>query len=217
MAPIASNVVNLYADSALGDVKATAYDPALDDDSLESHSANTPEQKSRRLPPAKPAKSQISSAAQKPRLSDSPAAPLRSAPASPAKPEALAAATASKSTAPEPAVTSSQTDSAMESVAPPAKTPNPSPNPSPNPAKIAGEDTKAAKIYVEVGTFKDESWAGSAVDKLTQLGFHAVVIHKNLLWSQSYRVQVGPYFSLPEAADARDHLAAQGFKGRVVN
>jgi cell division protein FtsN len=83
--------------------------------------------------------------------------------------------------------------------------------------KANGEVTKAPKLYFEVGTFKDETWANNAVDKLTQLGFHAVLIHKNLLWSQSYHVQVGPYTNQKDIAEARQNLASQGFKGHPVN
>ena len=52
-----------------------------------------------------------------------------------------------------------------------------------------GSEIKTPKLYIEVGTFKDETWANNAVDKLTQLGFHAVLIQKSLLWSQSYHVK----------------------------
>jgi hypothetical protein len=55
------------------------------------------------------------------------------------------------------------------------------------------------------------------VDKLTQLGFHAVLIHKNLLWTQSYHVQVGPYTNQKDIAEARQSLSAQGYKAHPVN
>jgi cell division septation protein DedD len=83
--------------------------------------------------------------------------------------------------------------------------------------KPAGDETKTPKLYVEVGTFKDESWANNAVDKLTQIGFHAVIVHKNLLWSQSYHVQVGPYTNQKDISEARQSLASQGFKAHPVN
>ena len=68
-----------------------------------------------------------------------------------------------------------------------------------------------------MGTFKDETWANNAVEKLTQLGFHAVLIHKNLLWSQSYHVEVGPYTNQKDIAEAEQNLASQGFKAHPVN
>jgi cell division protein FtsN len=209
LAPIASNVVNLYGDSGISDANATASDPVMEEDSPESYAARTREPKARRPQIASPAKTPGHAAAQKLRSSDSSAVPLQAVLASPAQPVVAAAATPPKPAAPAPAATSPQPDSAVEPIAQPAKTLAA--------VKTAGDDPKAAKIYVEVGTFKDESWAGSAVDKLAQLGYHAVLIHKNLLWSQSYHVQVGPYSSQKEAADARDQLAAQGFKGRVIN
>jgi cell division septation protein DedD len=82
---------------------------------------------------------------------------------------------------------------------------------------IGGDETKTPSLYFEVAKFKDESWANNAVDKLTQLGFHAVLIHKNVLWSQSYHVEVGPYTNQNDIAAARQSLAAQGFKTHPVN
>jgi hypothetical protein len=43
------------------------------------------------------------------------------------------------------------------------------------------------------------------------------VIHKNLLWAQSYHVEVGPYATQKEVADSRQSLASQGFKAHPVN
>src|SRR5207302_4817145 len=70
--------------------------------------------------------------------------------------------------------------------------------------------------YLDVGTFKDEAWANSAVEKLNQLGYHAVCVHKGLLWVQSYHVQVGPYTDRKEMEAARSRLATQGFKTHAV-
>jgi class 3 adenylate cyclase/cell division protein FtsN len=66
--------------------------------------------------------------------------------------------------------------------------------------------------YLEVGSFKDESWANAAIEKLTQLGFHAILIHKQRLWVQSYHVEVGPYGNSGSIAAARQILDSQGFK-----
>jgi serine/threonine protein kinase len=82
--------------------------------------------------------------------------------------------------------------------------------------KAANADAKTPSTYFEVGSFKDESWADAAVEKLTQLGFHAVLMHKNLLWTQSYHVQVGPYDDPKEIEAARQTLASQGFKPHPV-
>jgi cell division septation protein DedD len=84
-------------------------------------------------------------------------------------------------------------------------------------AKDGAEETNAPGLYFEVGTFKDETWANNAVEKLTELGFHAVLIHKNLLWTQSFHVEVGPYTNQKDIADARQSLASQGFKAHPVN
>jgi hypothetical protein len=70
--------------------------------------------------------------------------------------------------------------------------------------------------YFEVGSFKDSTWADHAVEKLTQLGFHAVSVHKNLLWMQSYQVRVGPYADPKDLEAARAVLVSQGFKPHPV-
>jgi serine/threonine protein kinase len=82
----------------------------------------------------------------------------------------------------------------------------------PSPAK---PDSIAAS-YLEVGTFKESEWADDAVDKLSQLGFHAICVHKTLLWKQSYHVEVGPYATPEEISHAEEQLTAQGFKPHVV-
>src|SRR5665213_544171 len=83
--------------------------------------------------------------------------------------------------------------------------------------KTVEGNAKVAKLFVEVGSFKEETWANSAVDQLTQLGFHAVLVHKNILWVQSYHVQVGPYANPQELAEAQKSLAAHGFKAHPVS
>jgi cell division protein FtsN len=73
------------------------------------------------------------------------------------------------------------------------------------------------ETYLEVGSFKDAKWADDAVQRLAQMGFHAICIHKTMLWKlQSYHVQVGPYRTSSEADDAEQKLTAQGFKPHVV-
>ena len=69
-------------------------------------------------------------------------------------------------------------------------------------------------IYLEVGKFKDAGGAQRASDKLTQLGFHATVVQKGRLWTNSYFVLVGPYAD-DRAEGARKGLASHGFKTRA--
>jgi cell division septation protein DedD len=83
--------------------------------------------------------------------------------------------------------------------------------------KTTESGPKPPALFVEVGSFKDETWAISAVEKLTQLGFHAVVIHKTLLWTQSFHVQVGPYADSKDIGAARQNLSSHGFKSHLVN
>jgi serine/threonine protein kinase len=83
--------------------------------------------------------------------------------------------------------------------------------------KAGGNESKTPDLYLEVAAFKDETWADQAADKLTQLGFHAVLIHKNLWWAQSYHVEVGPYSNQKDINVARQSLASHGFKAHPVN
>jgi class 3 adenylate cyclase/cell division septation protein DedD len=82
----------------------------------------------------------------------------------------------------------------------------------PTEVKKEAAEPKTPNLFLDAGSFKDETWANAAVEKLTQLGYHAVVIHKNLLWSHSYQVEVGPYAAAKDLDGARLNLATQGFK-----
>ena len=68
--------------------------------------------------------------------------------------------------------------------------------------------------FLEVGKFRDAIWANKTTDKLTQLGFHATVIHRGHLWMNSYQVLVGPYDSETEAESAHANLVSRGFRPR---
>lgn len=70
--------------------------------------------------------------------------------------------------------------------------------------------------YLEVGSFKESTWADHAVEELTALGFHALSVRKTLLWSKSYQVRVGPYTDAKTLDAARQDLVSQGFKPHVV-
>ncbi len=83
--------------------------------------------------------------------------------------------------------------------------------------KTTESGPKPPTLFIEVGSFKDETWANNAVEKLTQLGFHAVSVHKTLLWTQSFRVQVGPYTDSKDIDAARHSLSSHGFKSHLVN
>ncbi len=86
-------------------------------------------------------------------------------------------------------------------------------------AKASDADTglSAAKaLYLEVGTFKDSTWADNAVEKLRQLGLHSISYRKNVLWMQSYQVRVGPYANQKDLEEARQKLVVEGFKPHPV-
>ncbi|HLJ17764.1 MAG TPA: protein kinase [Bryobacteraceae bacterium] len=74
----------------------------------------------------------------------------------------------------------------------------------------------AKALYLEVGSFKDPTWADNAVDKLRQLGLHSISYHKTVLWMQSYQVRVGPYANQKDLEEARERLIAEGFKPHAV-
>jgi cell division protein FtsN/predicted Ser/Thr protein kinase len=71
-------------------------------------------------------------------------------------------------------------------------------------------------LYLEVGSFKDASWADKAVDQLSALGFQALCIHKSHLWMQSYHVQVGPFASQTDMEAAQRNLASHDFTSHLV-
>src|ERR1700730_14167206 len=75
---------------------------------------------------------------------------------------------------------------------------------------------KEAAWYLEVGSFKDAAWAENAVEKLSQLGYHAVSISKTHLWMQSFHVQVGPFATPEDIEAAQQNLALQHFKPHLV-
>lgn len=81
---------------------------------------------------------------------------------------------------------------------------------------IGDKPASIPETYLEVGSFGDTKWADGAVERLSQLGFHAICVHKTLLWKQSYHVQVGPYVTSEQIDDAQKRLTDQGFKSRVV-
>jgi Protein kinase domain/SPOR domain len=107
-----------------------------------------------------------------------------------------------------------------------APTPAPAPavlQPVPAPADPSSATPATAKLesatdtYLEVGSFKDAKWADDAVQRLSQMGFHAISVHKTMLWKlQSYHVQVGPYATSSERDAAQQQLTAQGFKPHAV-
>ena len=93
----------------------------------------------------------------------------------------------------------------------------PSPTDSSSGAAPAAKPGSSVQTFLEVGSFKEAKWADDAVQRLSQMGFHAICLHKTMLWKlQSYHVQVGPYTTSSEADDAEQKLTAQGFKPHVV-
>jgi serine/threonine protein kinase/class 3 adenylate cyclase len=206
LSPIASHEVDLYENFRTENAKLPSPALGLPNVNLGSGSANVPGAASNPSRTAKGGKQSVRTNERKAKLDAQAAAQMQML-TSPAQLENPASADASKSVDLEPVANSAQ----------------PVPQPAVEQAnaasqpKTGGVEPKAPQLYLEVGTFKDETWANNAVDKLTQLGFHAVLIHKNLLWSQSYHVQVGPYTNQKDIAEARQSLAAQGFKAHSVN
>jgi cell division protein FtsN len=206
--PILSHEVDLNADSRTANGKTLPSDPGSPNDNLGSEPATPPAASPKRSPIIREAKSPVLKYKQKAQPDAQHSAQVQAL-ASPTQAEILTSVSATRSVGQEPATNSSQPMIVPEPAAEQAILANL--------PKTGGDGTKAPKLYFEVGTFKDETWANNAVDKLTQLGFHAVLIHKNLLWSQSYHVQVGPYTNQKDIAEARQDLASQGFKAHPVN
>ncbi len=87
------------------------------------------------------------------------------------------------------------------------------------PKLIDGADAEKpapSALYLEAGSFKDSSWAQNAVEKLKELGYHAISVHQSRLWMQSFHVQVGPFTDMKEVETAQKGLVAQGFKTHLV-
>jgi cell division protein FtsN len=207
--PIASHDVDLYEDARADKGMKPSVDPGLTKHNIVDERPT--------LPAASPKLPQIVQRAKSPAGTDerkansvAQASTQLQALASPPQPEiATSAGTPTSTTDEAPAKDLSQPGAAPESTdAHPETASQP---------KTGNAETKTPNLYFEVGNFKDETWANNAVEKLTQLGFHAMLIHKNLLWAQSYHVQVGPYTSQKEFAEAKQNLASQGFKAHPVN
>jgi cell division septation protein DedD len=76
--------------------------------------------------------------------------------------------------------------------------------------------TEQTVFFLEVGSFNDAAWADHAVERLTQLGYHAVSMHRTHLWMQSFHVQVGPYANAKDLEATKQSLTSQGFKPHLV-
>jgi serine/threonine protein kinase len=203
--PIASHEVDLYGRSKPDERKTSLFEPELPDGDLLSVPVASPIASTKT---SRPATHGITSARTDNRKASSDAHGLTQLQmfASPIPPQILMPLDVTVSR--EAAINLSQPN-----VPEPALLPA---NPLSMP-KAGGDGPKTIEFYLEVGAFKDETWADQAVDKLTQLGFHSVVVHKNILWAQSYHVEVGPYTDQKDITVARQSLAAHGFKAHLVN
>lgn len=207
MDPITSREVDLNQDSRTASGVTPVSDPALPNDNPALQPAPPPPVSPKPSRVAKSVKSPVRMDEKKGHSDEQHSVQLQ-APATPPQPESPISVEASRFAAQEPAADSPQPLAISGTANEPAI--------AASRPKAGEQAAKAPELYVEVGAFKDETWANNAVDKLTQLGFHAMVIHKNLLWSQSYHVQVGPYTNQKDIAVAQQSLTAQGFKAHPV-
>jgi cell division protein FtsN len=83
-----------------------------------------------------------------------------------------------------------------------------------NRTSVPVDNRLPSEKYLEVGKFRDKVWAQKTTDKVAQLGFHAIVIRKGHLWTNSYQVLVGPYGNDGDAEAAHKNLASRGFTPR---
>ena len=205
LSPIASNQIDLYKQPT-DSIAMLSSDPDPSSPNLSSRAseASARPPKSSRVAKASEATSRVH---QRKVHVDSDVITRLQAPEKPVKPLTLTAPSASSSAPQIPIATSSQPAAATEPAIVRANSAN----------LVKGDDANIPGLFLEVGSFKDETWANNAVDKLKQLGFHAIVIHKNLLWTQSYHVHVGPYTDQADVAQARQKLTSLGYKARTVN
>jgi serine/threonine protein kinase/class 3 adenylate cyclase len=215
--PMESREISLFENVRIGDTPAprqaeSQNSPALENVSVGPESDVAPVESPKPSPSAKRAKAPSHAATQKQTKPQLDAKSSSQAPASTtaAQTEALNFAVAPASAPANSGATVAQPGAASQPSAgePSAAAMQP---------KTDSADGKVSNLYLEVGKFKDETLASKAADKLNQLGFHAVLLHKNLLWMQSYHVEVGPYTSQKDLAEAQQRLATQGFKPHPVN
>ena len=199
--PIASHEVDLYGSSRVGDEKTQSPAPA--EPPAVSPMVSSPNVK-RSIAPIHPIRMDKRTA-----YPDAHSSNQLQTIATPVQPAILTSLDATSSMASESTINLSQANFVAE---PAVARVNP-----PSMEKPGGAESKTPDSYLEVGTFKDETHANQAVDTLSQLGFHTYLVHKNLLWTQSYHVEVGPYTNQKDIAEARQILASHGFKAHPVN
>jgi cell division protein FtsN len=199
--PIASHEVDLYGSSRVGDEKTQSPAPAEPPVVSPKVSSGTVK---RSAAPIRPIRTDKRTA-----YPDAHSSTQLQTIASPVQQVMLTPADATSSSASESTINLSQANFVAE---PAVARVNP-----PSPDKAGGNESKTPDSYLEVGSFKDETHANQAVDTLTQLGFHSYLVHKNLLWAQSYHVEVGPYTNQKDIAEARQSLSSHGFKAHPVN
>jgi serine/threonine protein kinase/class 3 adenylate cyclase len=206
--PIVSHEVDLYRDSRPANGEPISFDPGSPKDNIQLEPV-APAVSQKPIPNAKRAKSPVRNDARKIRP-NTPGSTQSQALANPMQPEIMTSKDAEQIASHKLETNSSQPGAisapAIEQAA------------ATSPVNAPTEEMKPSKLFFEVGTFKDESWANNAVEKLSQLGYHAILVHKkNLLWLQSYHVEVGPYTTPKDIAAARESLISQGFKAHPVN
>ena len=70
--------------------------------------------------------------------------------------------------------------------------------------------------YLEVGQFRHKAAADEATNSAKALGVPVIVVHKSVLWMNSYHVLAGPYRNQNDAELARGRLQSRGFKPREL-
>jgi cell division protein FtsN len=95
----------------------------------------------------------------------------------------------------------------------------PAPAPAPEAAKPAQPMTtntatksELAEPYLEVTSYKDQLLADETVANISKLGLHAFSVQKSHLWMETFHVEVGPFTSSTDMAEAQKELSAKGFK-----
>jgi len=208
MDPIASRQVDLYENLNTDNAKAVSFDSGSPIQKLAAQPVAQEEFSPKPSQSVKRVKSTVPVKQPKAKLNAGTSGQSQLS-ASSTQPDNAGTADAALASAQESAISASQPGNAPEQVFEKAYAGSKL-----EPGSVAG---KVPQLYFEVGSFKEEAWANNAIEKLTQLGFHAVLVHKNLLWSQSFHVQVGPYSNPKDFADARQNLTTQGFKPHPVN
>jgi len=79
-------------------------------------------------------------------------------------------------------------------------------------ASASAAKSELAEPYLDVTSYKDQLVADETVANISKMGMHAFSVQKSHLWMETFHVEVGPFTSSTDMAEAQKQLSAKGFK-----